>query len=174
LAKSLFQILIDLEPETLSTAKGKSQSKLELSTGLRSRSDTSQQVGEETNHHSHEVTASPAVNVVTQNNDVPVHSTGDEQVSIYHQPVIHVLMVPKAFVLQQVSSMKSEIASMRTQMSDISKAQKDILAEFSTLRELPAIIALLREDIRQLREGSHSSSRPSTPKPKSAQKPTSV
>jgi len=69
-------------------------------------------------------------------------------------------------LLTQISTIKSDIASLKGHMSDIAKTQQDILSNLHSLRELTSIVASLKIEIRRLREGSHSGSRPSTPRPK--------
>lgn len=74
--------------------------------------------------------------------------------------------------LTHIKTVRMDIADLKGQMSDISKTQQDILAEFRSLHELLLIVPSLKDEIRRLRDGSRSESRPSTPKSKGGQSKT--
>ncbi|KAF9532061.1 hypothetical protein CPB83DRAFT_848281 [Crepidotus variabilis] len=70
--------------------------------------------------------------------------------------------------LTQIATMKIELVALKGQMADIDQTQREILTEVRSLRELPAMVAALKEDVKALRDGSQPS-RPTTPKPKPGQ-----
>jgi outer membrane murein-binding lipoprotein Lpp len=74
----------------------------------------------------------------------------------------------------QIQTIKSEISTLRTEVAEVCKAQEAVKAEFQNLRDLSAVIAALKEEIKQLREESpinRPPSQPSTPKSRSIQPP---
>ena len=69
--------------------------------------------------------------------------------------------------LTQIHAIKSEVATLRTEVSEVRKIQDVAKGEFTNMRTLATAVATLREDLKQLRDGSQenqTSPQPSTPK----------
>ena len=71
--------------------------------------------------------------------------------------------------LKQATAIKSDVDSLKEQVADVRKAQKDFKADLQRVRELEASVSSLKNEIKLLKEDSNAPSRPSTPKPKPGQ-----
>ncbi|KAF8167969.1 hypothetical protein B0H34DRAFT_792635 [Crassisporium funariophilum] len=72
----------------------------------------------------------------------------------------------------ELRTMKTNLTDLQRQLAEFARTQKDMSAELERLRELPASVLFLKEEIKQLREGligQQPPSRPMTPKPKGPQ-----
>ncbi|KAF9474470.1 hypothetical protein BDN70DRAFT_884778 [Pholiota conissans] len=69
--------------------------------------------------------------------------------------------------MTQIHAIKSEVATLRTEISEVRKIQDVAKGEFTNMRDLSTAVATLREDLKQLRDGSQENQtppQPSTPK----------
>ncbi|KDR85126.1 hypothetical protein GALMADRAFT_233763 [Galerina marginata CBS 339.88] len=115
----------------------------------------------------------PQISIQTANTT----SNGHERVNVQRliEDAIHPLHAQiRTLTLEvdQIQTIKSDIAGLQMQVADVCKAQEDLHAEFAALHDLSELVVSLKDEIKQLREGvplNHAPSTPSTPKSKTGQ-----
>ena len=74
--------------------------------------------------------------------------------------------------LDEVDLLKADLANLRIQVTEISKAQNNVSVEVQSLRGLSAVVTAMKEEMQQLREALLATStppQPSTPKSRTTQ-----